>query len=343
MTNINTSQDEHSDWTQQFGTWLKDTRELTTQVGCVEAIEPVLQMLKKNGRGSINIAFVGGPNSGKSSLINQLLQEKLLPVTALSSNTQFSIQGKGDKEKEGFLLADDQVWHPLEDLHKNDLFPGSSEALVNIYLANQWLTENNFHLMEKLTLDASEEEFKSITNSLLEETDSVVLVIDALMPLKRIEAQFLSECARRAIPVVIALSKIDQLLEEEYEDVIVYVTKHAESCSPSIKVIPTSVKSSDDSGISNLKIAIQESIDETDIIFVRTQQVSHTLLGVLDVIRCAAQTGLEVQKKNELEMLLLEKSCCLRHLLQQQVCCAILLMQQSRIRKLYYIPKRTWD
>ena len=301
MTNTNISQGEHSKLTQQLGTWLKNTHELATQTGCLKAVEPVLKMLKKINKDSVNIAFIGGPNSGKSSSINQLLDLQLLPVTVLSRHIQFYIQGDDDKNNEGFLLADDQILYPLEELHKNDLFPESSEALVNIYLCHQWLTNNSFHLMEKRALDASEEELKDVTNSLLEKTDCVVLVIDALMPLKRAEAYFLSECVRRSIPVVIALSKIDKLLPEELEDVITYVTNHAKLYSTSIKVIPTSLKFSDESNISDLKTAIQETIDETDLLSVRTQQVAHTLLGVLDVIRSAAQTGLEAEKKNELE------------------------------------------
>jgi GTP-binding protein EngB required for normal cell division len=301
MTKEKTSTKTDSTLAQRLGIWLKETRDIATKVGCMEAIEPVLQMLKKIGRDSINITIIGGPNSGKSSLINQLLQQKLLPVTALASNTQFCIQGNNDKEKEGFFLANDQVLHPLEQLHKNDLFPESSQISINIYLAHQWLNENGFHLIEKLPLDVSEEEIKDIANSLLEETDCVVLIIDALMPLKRAEVQFLSECVRRGVPVVLALSKIDKLLEEECDDVIAYISKHTESISPSLKVIPISVKSSDEGSIDNLRIAIQESLDETDILAVRTQQVTHTLLGVLDVIYSAAQTGLEVQQKNELE------------------------------------------
>lgn len=297
MTNENPLTYGESNLAQKFGTWLKTTREIATQTGCLDATEPVLQALKKMGRNSINIAFIGGHNSGKSSLVNQLLQKQVLPVTALSSNTQFSILGNTDKE--GFLLANDQVWHPLEDLHNKDLFPESSEALVSINLSDQWLTENSFYLMEKLALDASEEELKDVANLLLEEVDCVVLVIDALMPLKRAEVQFLSECVRRGIPLIIAISKIDKLLKEEYEDVINYVTRHTTSRSSSIKVVPTSVKSSDGTG--NLKIAIQEIINETDIVSVRVQQVAHTLLGVLDVIRSAAQTGLEVYNKNEQE------------------------------------------
>ncbi|RCJ14480.1 hypothetical protein A6S26_10180 [Nostoc sp. ATCC 43529] len=301
MTNTNTSQGEHSKLAQQLGTWLKHTHQLATQAGCLEAVEPVLKMLKKINKDSIDIAIIGVPNSGKSNSINRLLDLQLLPVTALSSNIQFSIQGGNDKNKEGFILADDQTLYPLENLHKNEVFSKSSQTSVSIYLCHQWLAENNFHLIEKFALNASEEDFEVQTNSLLEGTDCVVLVIDALMPFTRPEARLLSECVKRKIPVAIALSKIDKLLDEEVEDVIVYVTKHAKSYSSSIKVIPTSIKSSDDSNISNLTTAIQEAIDETDIISVRAQQIAHNLLGVLRVIHSATQTGLEAQKKNEQE------------------------------------------
>jgi GTP-binding protein EngB required for normal cell division len=309
MMNTNTSLDEHSKFTQQLDTWLKNTHELATQTGCLKAVEPVLKTLKKINKDSINIAFIGSPNSGKSSLINQILDLQILPVTALSIHTQFYIEGENNKNKEGFFFAEDRTLYPLKDLYKNDLFSKSSETLARIYLCHQWLIDNSFHLTEKLALDASEEDIKDVTNSFLEETDYVVLVIDALMPLKKAETYFLSECVRRGIPVVIALSKIDKLLPEELEDVITYVTNHAKLYSTSIKLIPTSIKLSDESNISNLKTAIQEVINETDLLFVRTQQVAHTLLGVLDIILSAAQTGLENQKQDELEIALKFKQC----------------------------------
>lgn len=301
MTNTNLSPDEHNKLTQQLGSWLKNSHELATQTGCLKAVEPVIKNWQKVNQDSINIAFVGSPNSGKSRVINQLLDLKLLPVTAVSNNTQYCIQGEDDKNKEGFLLNDDQTLYPLDNLHNNDLFVESSKALVSIYLCHQWLTENNFHLIEKSALDAHEEELKDAANSLVEETDCIILVIDALMPLKRAEAHFLSECIRRKIPIVIALSKIDKLLPEELEDVISYVTKHTKSYSNSIKVIPESINSSDNSNIGDLKTAIQEAIDETDVVSVRAQQIAHNLLSVLDIIDSAAQTALEAEKKNQLD------------------------------------------
>ncbi len=300
MTNINTSQGQHSKLAQQLSIWLKHTHQIATQVGCLEAVEPVLNMLDKIKSDSINLAFIGDHNSGKSSLINHLLDLQILPVTALASNTQFTIQGGNDKSKEGFFLANAQTLYPLDNLHQSELFTKSSQS-VSIYLCQQWLTDNSFHLIEKLALYLSEEDLEFQTNSLLEAADCVVLVMDALMPFKRSEARLLSECVRRRIPVVIALSKIDKLLAEEIEDVIAYVNKYVQSYSTVIKVIPTSIKFSDDGNIDKLRTAIQEVIDETDITSVRAQQTAHTLLGVLGVISSATQTALEAQKKNELE------------------------------------------
>ena len=301
MTNTNISQNEHSKVVPQLGIWLKKTHELATQTGCLKAINPLLKALKTINKDWMNIAFIGSPNSGKSSSINQLLDLKIIPITAFSRNIQFSIQGEENKNKEGFLLTDDQTLYPLDNLYKNDFFPESSKAKVSIYLCHQWLNNNPFHLIKKPALDASEEQLEDVTNSLLEETDCVILLIDALMPLKRGEAHLFSECVRRKIPVVITLSKIDKLLPEEVEDVINYVTKHTKSYSSSIKVIPCIINSSDNSNIGELKTAIESAIDETDVVSVRAQQIAHNLLSILSAIRSSAQTGLEAEKKNQQE------------------------------------------
>lgn len=156
-------------------------------------------------------------------------------------------------------------------------------------------------MLEKTVPDLSKEEGKSSTNSLLEEADYVVLVIDALMPLNRAETKFLSKCIKRGIPAVIALSKVDKLLEEEREEVIAYVTKHVGTYSPGIAVIPVGNKDPDIDSIGNLRASIEATLAETDFVCVRARQVTYTLLEVLDVIRATAQTGLKAQQKDEQE------------------------------------------
>lgn len=290
---------------QKLENWLEETSHLAAKVGCIEAIEPVLKMLKKINRDLINIAIIGSPNSGKSSLINQILQKKLLPVTVLESEIQFFIESATDENREGFLITGDQVWKPLEDLHKKSLVSESGSKILDIYLVNQWLTKNGFRLIEKPSLDLSEgDEFRDLSQSFLEEADCVILIIDALMPLKRVELQFLSECSKQSIPMVVVVSKIDQLLEEEWVDVLAYISKHTEFISPSLRIIPTSIKpieSLTENSIDELKFAIQETVAGIDVLAVRTQRFIYTLLDILDTIYSAILTGIEVQTKNELE------------------------------------------
>lgn len=289
---------------ERLGNWIEETGHLATKVGCIDAIEPVLQMLKRLSRDSVSIAVIGSPNSGKSSLINQVLQKKLLPVTVLESNTQFSIGSVTDENREGFFIAGDQVRRSLDDLHKKSLDSSSNSKMVDIYIVNQWLKENGFCLIEKPPLDLSDEdEIRDLFQSLLEEADCVMLTIDALMPLKRAELQFLCECSKQSIPVVIVVSKVDRLLEEEWADVLAYISKHTEFFSAPLKIISTSTKStkSFENSIDELKLAIQKAVDEIDVLAVRIQRVIYTLLSILDTIHSAILTGIEVQTKTELE------------------------------------------
>ncbi|MDJ0899711.1 MAG: 50S ribosome-binding GTPase [Xenococcus sp. MO_188.B8] len=284
---------------QRSSSWLKIIRELANQTGCLEAVDPAFQMLKKLRRESINITIIGSRNTGKSNLINKILNKKLLPVSAISNGTGFYIQGENESEKEGFYLANDSAFQPLEKLQQGDFGIDSSETSVTINLAHQWLIDNSFHLIEKPTFDASDEDIKKLTNYYLEETDCAVLLIDALTPLRKAEVYLLSECTRRCLPTVVILTKIDKLLEDERDEVVEYVNKHLQLQSDSLKVIPVSLQSIDDNQVLCIKSTIQEELDKTDILSLRTQQLADALLNVLGLINSAAHTGLKAQTKNE--------------------------------------------
>lgn len=280
-------------------TWLKTIRELATQTGCLEAVAPAFQMLEQLRRESINITIIGSRNTGKSNLINKLLGKKLLPVSTISNGTGFSIQGINELEKEGFCSTNNSAFQPIEKLQQGDLGIDYSETLVTINLAHLWLTDNSFHLIEKPAFDASDEDINKLTNSYLKETDCVVLLVDALTPLRKAEMYLLSECMRRGFPTIIVLTKIDKLSEDERGEVVKYVNKHIQLKSDSLKVIPVSLQSIDDNQISYIKSTIRKELDKTDILSLRSQQLADALLNVLGLINSAAHTGLKAQTKNE--------------------------------------------
>lgn len=298
MSSLTSLSGDTNSLVQRSRTWLKNIRELATQTGCLEAVAFAFQMLEQLRRESINITIIGSRNTGKSNLINKLLGKKLLPVSAISNGTGFSIQGTNELE-EGFCSTNNSAFQPIEKLQQGDLEIDSSETLVTINLAHLWLTDNSFHLIEKPAFDASDEDISKLTNSYLKETDCVVLLVDALTPLRKAEVYLLSECTRRGLPTIIVLTKIDRLSEDERGEVVKYVNKHIQLQSDSLKVIPVSLQNIDDNQISYIKSTIREEIDKTDILSLRSQQLADALLNVLGLINSAAHTGLKAQTKNE--------------------------------------------
>ena len=271
--------------------WLRAARALAKRAGCEKAVEAALTKLETLGRDTINVAIVGAPNSGKSSLINGLLERNLLPASPIPSLASFVIEGipAGDTEK--FTVAN--ASRPLAQLIDALSSAQGSPIRVAVSLDSAWLRSSSLRLIEKGPLDADEKGLPQTIDGCLRDTDIVLLVVDALMPMKRAEAELLRECARRGMPTIVVLTKSVALAEEERHAVVQYVETQARQYLPDIAVV--------DSNVTALKNVIAAVIRDTDFVSVRFEQFKHSLLTALDAIAAAARAGAEAESKSQSE------------------------------------------
>lgn len=279
--------------------WAITARALASQVGCDQAIEPMLSRIETR-RETINIAVVGSPNSGKSSRLNALLGRKILPVSGLASNCAFFVQPTCGDENERFSTLGTSG--PLADLASAIEANQTNLKEYQLHVASNWLSAKSIRLLEKPALDATDEELDALIEECLREVDLVVLLIDALMPIKRSELKFINVCVQRKLPLVVAMSKIDKMPDDEREVVIAYVAKHVESCEVGIPVIDTRITPMLTSGIDELKQVIEHRLAQADLGAIRQEQIRHALRIAINIIMVAAQTGAEAQSKNQGEL-----------------------------------------
>jgi len=278
---------------ERIATWLNRARELASECGCPQAVEPVLQALKNRHLDHLTLVVAGGPNSGKSAMINQMLGRQLLPVSVVSTAAhEFTIQPVARATDERFTangaqLAPDKLGDAVKAAPA-----GSSFSLA---IADPWLSSLNLRMIEKPALDATDDDIEQRSGECLRGADCVLLVIDALTPLRRSETGFLAQCVRRSIPATVYLAKDDLLAEREKADVLDFVRRHVEAISGEIPVLGCAAN---DPGLAAVKTELDRMIVSMDIAALRNLWVVQALLGALGAVAAGAEAGLEAQQKS---------------------------------------------
>jgi len=280
--------------------WITAVCTLAKQAGCEQAINPVLAQVIETQRETINIAVVGGPNSGKSSRINALLGRKILPVSGLASNCAFSIQPTRSGEGEGFTVGDTS--RPLNDLASAIVAAPANSKEYRVHVDSDWLSAKSIQLLERPALDATDEELDVLIEECLRGVDLVILLIDALMPVRRSEHKFMNICVERNLPLVVAVSKADKIPNGERETVMAYVVKHVDSHNVGIPVVDTCITPTLTSGIDELRQGIEQCLSKTDLSAIRRKEVRHALQIAINIITVALQASAEAQRKSQEEL-----------------------------------------
>ena len=135
------------------------------------------------------IAIVGRPNVGKSTLMNQILGEKVAIVSSKPQTTRNRISGIHTRGEDQFVFLDTPGIHSP----KNSL----GEYMVKA------------------------------ADSTMRDADAVVLVVDTGKEISKVEENVIADLKKSGIPAVLALNKIDLYRREQIAETIsAYSQKH---------------------------------------------------------------------------------------------------------------------
>jgi GTP-binding protein EngB required for normal cell division len=284
-----------TEMTERIASWLNRARDLAGECGCPQAVEPVLKALQNRNIEHLTLVVTGSPNAGKSSMINQMLARQLLPVSIFSGSAhEFVVQPVARATDERVAGKSGPI--PSDKLDQTArAAPAASSFLLTV--ADPWLSAQNLRIMETL-LDATDEDIESRSEEYLKDADFVLLVIDALTPLRRSESGFLGQCVRRSIPVAVFLAKGDLLEERERADVLDFVRKHVDSISADLPVLGCLAKDASP-GLAEVKSEIERMIVNMDVALLRNLRVAQALLSAARVIEGGAEAGQDAQQKSQ--------------------------------------------
>jgi GTPase Era involved in 16S rRNA processing len=251
--------------------WVRKVRELARRAGRNDMLELLDVEVAGFRRDAIHVVVAGGANTGKSARINMLLGRSVLPVSAMPSSASVVIR------------------HGAEEA------AASSEG--EITLAHDWLHTTGIYLFERLPLDASDDETDGVIRAVLRGADVMILIVDALMPVTRVDAVLLAECARRGLPVAIVVSKCDLLSADERAAVLEYVQQHLERIGLHSSLLATDLTTDG----SELRAVVESILASADLEGIRVRQVQEALGALMANLELAAHRGVEAQALTEAE------------------------------------------
>lgn len=215
--------------------------------GLVEFRPSIAAILDRTEDNSFEIAIFGRVSSGKSSLLNAILETSVLPVgvtpiTAVPTRIVY-----GDQPALAVRFSEMPMKKvPVEDLPEfatEEQNPGNEKRVIRLVLSlPSSALRPGVSFVDTPGLGSLASAGAKETLAYLPKCDLGLVLIDAGSPLTTDDLQTILALAQAATPVNVLLSKADLLSEQDRRRIVDYVKDHISSdCGLDVPVHPVSV------------------------------------------------------------------------------------------------------
>lgn len=255
---------------------------------------------------AFNIVVAGQFNSGKTSVINALLGEALLPVAVVPLTSVVTVIRYATAAAATVSFANGEqrtiAIEAVPDYATEKGNPNNVKKVrsVTVHNPSPWL-ESGVRLVDTPGIGSVYEHNTDVTQAYLPQADAVLFVASATQPMSRAELDFLKTIRQHANKVLCLLNKIDYLGPLELRESVAF-TAHAihSALGAAVPVFPVSAKqaldskhaahadSEDRNGFGALECELQKLlVDEKDEIWL--QSAARSLLRMLSQVRLTTE------------------------------------------------------
>ncbi len=229
---------------------LKKIEEIVRQHGLIEFRPSITAILDRAEDKAFEIAIFGRVSSGKSSLLNAILETGALPVgvTPITAVPTRIVHGDGPSLKVWFSEAPTKTVEAaqLPEFATEEQNPGNQKHVARLVLTlPSRRLEGGVSFVDTPGLGSLATSGAAETLAYLPKCDLGVVLIDAGSTLTSDDLQTIMTLQQAAIPIHVLLSKADLLGPQDRERILRYVSEHiASECKLNVPVHPVSVVAS---------------------------------------------------------------------------------------------------
>lgn len=273
------------------------------EMGQTDAAAQLKTICKRGERNRFAVAVVGEFSRGKSTFINHLLGQSILPIgdmptTALLTRIRYNSKNRmvhlGVNGQKRELPVGQESWEGLtaENLGKED-----PTGTVMIGLSSPWLGQNGIELMDTPGAgDLDEARAQRIGDALLS-CDGAIITISATAALSMSELLFIRQrlLTRKTPYLMLILTKLDQVPKAERADVIRYVKEKLQAENISVPVfVPYNVEMDTDeflpiTGMDAVRAQILSWVNAPERLELTEQWLATQALAVLEQAQSVIQ------------------------------------------------------
>lgn len=183
-----------------------------------DELERLNRIQNKQSSPVYEIAFCGHFSAGKSTILNELIGEKILPVSPIPTsaniiriqNGELKLEAKMAKESNPYIFKNEIPWDRVREWGKN----GRDIEYLRVYVPLHWLSKTAV-LSDTPGVDSTDPTHGDMTADQLYTTDMVVYVMDYNHVQSETNLQFLKQLTDERKPVMIVINQIDKHSENE--------------------------------------------------------------------------------------------------------------------------------
>lgn len=225
---------------------VKDACVKLNEIGFPESAKDMAELYKLAINKRFTVAFVGEFSRGKSTLINRILGESILPAANLPTTAVLTRIVYGPKPlmtvcgKDGMKIKDLPVkaesWAGLTASNFGEEEP---EGSVVIQYPDKWLGEYAIDIIDTPGAGDLEDKRLRVIERSMVNADSAIIAIDANKALSQTEQLFIQQkIMSRGVPfVALAITKLDLIDEKDRVYIITYILNKLKALKIAVPIV----------------------------------------------------------------------------------------------------------